>query len=54
VLVLIRRVYRFMVRTFGWLALAAVKEFWRDYDQIAHDGAAMLRLEAGRNPHDPT
>jgi transcriptional regulator with XRE-family HTH domain len=28
-------------------------EFWRDYDQIAHDAAAMLRLEAGRNPHDP-
>jgi transcriptional regulator with XRE-family HTH domain len=31
----------------------AAKEFWRDYDQIAHDAAAMLRLEAGRNPHDP-
>jgi MmyB-like transcription regulator ligand binding domain len=29
------------------------KEFWRDYDQIAHDAAAMLRLEAGRDPHDP-
>ncbi|MFU8945130.1 helix-turn-helix transcriptional regulator [Mycetocola zhadangensis] len=29
------------------------REFWRDYDQIANDAAAMLRLEAGRNPHDP-
>ncbi len=29
------------------------REFWRDYDQITHDAAAMLRLEAGRNPHDP-
>lgn len=28
-------------------------DFWRDYDQITHDAAAMLRLEAGRNPHDP-
>jgi transcriptional regulator with XRE-family HTH domain len=28
------------------------REFWRDYDQIANDAAAMLRLEAGRNPHD--
>jgi transcriptional regulator with XRE-family HTH domain len=31
----------------------AAREFWRDYDQITHDSAAMLRLEAGRNPHDP-
>jgi hypothetical protein len=31
----------------------AAREFWRDYDQIAHDAAAMLRLEAGRNSHDP-
>ena len=23
-----------------------------DYDQVARDAAAMLRLEAGRNPHD--
>jgi hypothetical protein len=30
----------------------AAREFWRDYDQIADDAAAMLRLEAGRNPHD--
>jgi transcriptional regulator with XRE-family HTH domain len=31
----------------------AAKEFWRDYDQITHDAAAMLRMEAGRTPHDP-
>ncbi|MFT8593788.1 MAG: helix-turn-helix transcriptional regulator [Bifidobacterium sp.] len=30
----------------------AAKQFWRDYDVIAHDAAAMLRLEAGRHPHD--
>ena len=30
----------------------AAHEFWRDYDQVASDAAAMLRLEAGRNPHD--
>jgi hypothetical protein len=27
-------------------------EFFVDYDRIADDAAAMLRLEAGRNPHD--
>ncbi|WP_460463780.1 helix-turn-helix transcriptional regulator [Arthrobacter pigmenti] len=31
----------------------AAREFWRDYDQVTKDAAAMLRLEAGRNPHDP-
>jgi transcriptional regulator with XRE-family HTH domain len=31
----------------------AAREFWRDYDTITHDSAAMLRMEAGRNPHDP-
>lgn len=31
----------------------AAREFWRDYDQILHDAAAMLRMEAGRHPHDP-
>lgn len=31
----------------------AAREFWRDYDRITHDAASMLRLEAGRNPHDP-
>ncbi|MDN4640743.1 helix-turn-helix transcriptional regulator [Agreia sp. PsM10] len=30
----------------------AAKEFWRDYDKITFDAAAMLRLEAGRAPHD--
>ncbi|WP_084103199.1 helix-turn-helix transcriptional regulator [Demequina sp. NBRC 110056] len=30
----------------------AAREFWRDYDQIAHDGVAMLQMEAGRHPHD--
>lgn len=28
------------------------REFFVDYDQVARDAAAMLRLEAGRNPHD--
>lgn len=27
--------------------------FWRDFDKITHDAASMLRLEAGRSPHDP-
>jgi len=31
----------------------AAREFWRDWDAITHDSAAMLRLEAGRTPHDP-
>lgn len=30
----------------------AAKEFFVDWDRIANDGAAMPRLEAGRNPHD--
>jgi len=30
----------------------AARTFWRDYDKITNDAAAMLRLEAGRNPHD--
>lgn len=30
----------------------AAPEFFVDYDQVAKDAAAMLRLEAGRNPHD--
>lgn len=29
------------------------RDFWRDYETIAKDAASMLRLEAGRNPHDP-
>jgi hypothetical protein len=31
---------------------AAARDFFVDYDVIANDAAAMLRLEAGRNPHD--
>jgi transcriptional regulator with XRE-family HTH domain len=30
----------------------AAEEFFVDYQRIANDAAAMLRLEAGRNPHD--
>src|SRR3954470_6690950 len=30
----------------------AAPEFFVDYDRIADDAAAMLRLETGRNPHD--
>ncbi len=30
----------------------AARGFWRDYDRVANDAAAMLRLEAGRAPHD--
>jgi len=30
----------------------AARDFFRDYDTIANDAAAMLRLEAGRSPHD--
>lgn len=30
----------------------AAEEFFVDYDSVADDSAAMLRLEAGRNPHD--
>ncbi|WP_445170514.1 helix-turn-helix transcriptional regulator [Mycolicibacterium sp. Dal123E01] len=28
------------------------KDFFVDYDQVVRDAAAMLRMEAGRNPHD--
>lgn len=30
----------------------AALDFFVDWDRIANDAAAMLRLEAGRNPHD--
>ena len=30
----------------------AARDFFVDYDLIAQDAAATLRLEAGRNPHD--
>jgi hypothetical protein len=37
---------------FVYLNPEAAQEFFVDYDRIANDAAAMLRLEAGRNPHD--
>jgi transcriptional regulator with XRE-family HTH domain len=37
---------------FVYVEPAAAEEFFVDYDRIADDAAAMLRLEAGRNPHD--
>ena len=37
---------------FVYLNPAAAEQFFVDYDQIARDAAAMLRLEAGHNPHD--
>jgi transcriptional regulator with XRE-family HTH domain len=37
---------------FVYLEPEAAQEFFVDYERIANDAAAMLRLEAGRNPHD--
>jgi len=37
---------------FIYLAPDAAREFFVDYDDIACDVAAKLRMEAGRNPHD--
>jgi transcriptional regulator with XRE-family HTH domain len=37
---------------FIYLHSEAAQEFFVEYDRIATDAAAMLRLEAGRNPHD--
>lgn len=37
---------------FVYLNPEAAERFFVDYDQIARDAAAMLRLEAGRNPSD--
>jgi hypothetical protein len=37
---------------FVYLHPDEAREFFVDYDRIANDAAAMLRLEAGRNPHD--
>ena len=37
---------------FVYLHPEAAEQFFVDYDQITRDAAAMLRLEAGRNPHD--
>jgi hypothetical protein len=31
----------------------AAREFFVDWERVANDAAAMLRLEAGRNPNDP-
>jgi hypothetical protein len=32
---------------------AAARDFFVDYDTVARESAATLRLEAGRHPHDP-
>lgn len=37
---------------FVYLDAEAAEQFFVDYDRIANDAAAMLRLEAGRDPHD--
>lgn len=37
---------------FVYLHPEAAQELFVDYDRVACDAAAMLRLEAGRNPHD--
>ena len=37
---------------FVYLQPEEAEQFFVDYDQIARDAAAMLRLEAGSNPHD--
>lgn len=37
---------------FVYLHRDAAEEFFVDYDKIANDAAAMLRLEAGKNPQD--
>lgn len=37
---------------FIYLEPEAARAFFVDYDRIANDAASMLRLEAGRNPHD--
>ncbi|OBF58903.1 transcriptional regulator [Mycobacterium sp. 852002-53434_SCH5985345] len=37
---------------FVYLAPEAARDFFVDYDTIAGDVAAKLRMQAGRNPHD--
>ena len=37
---------------FVYLHPEVAEQFFVDYNKIAKDAAAMLRLEAGRNPHD--
>lgn len=40
------------IARFVYLNPEAARVFFVDYDQIAHDAAAKLRMQAGRNPHD--
>lgn len=37
---------------FVYLHPKEAEQFFVDYDQVTRDSAAMLRLEAGNNPHD--
>ncbi|MEU9281889.1 transcriptional regulator, partial [Streptomyces sp. NPDC048341] len=37
---------------FVYLNPEAARDLFVDYDQVAGDAAAKLRMEAGRNPHD--
>ena len=37
---------------FVYLVPDKARELFVDYDQVARDAAALLRLEAGRHPHD--
>jgi transcriptional regulator with XRE-family HTH domain len=37
---------------FVYLNPDVAETFFDDYDQVARNAAAMLRMEAGRNPHD--
>lgn len=37
---------------FIYLRPTEARQFFVDYDKVASDAAAMLRLEAGRSPHD--
>ena len=37
---------------FVYLNPEAAEQFFVDYDKITRDAAAMLRMEAGQNPHD--
>lgn len=37
---------------FVYLHPSEAREFFVDYDQVARNAAAVLRMEVGRNPHD--
>jgi hypothetical protein len=37
---------------FVYLHPSEAEEFFVDYDQVARNAAAVLRMEVGRNPHD--